>query len=233
MTRLLLATDFDGTLAPIQKDPAAVVADPELATFLCEAAENDDIAVAVISGRDLDDLEHRLGAMPAYLAGSHGLEIRDPRGVVVHAAPPLEIELDPELKSNALRAGIRIERKKHGLAFHWRESPGVDRDHPIVERFAEWAKAHGLDLIEGRKVAEARVAGSGKEGALRRIAETTGASRVIYAGDDLTDFEALRYAAERGRALFVASSEREDAPGTERVKSRRELLKIFEEEVAG
>jgi hypothetical protein len=58
-----------------------------------------------------------------------------------------------------------------------------------------------------------------------------GATRVVYAGDDLTDFGALRFAAEHGRAVFVASSEREPPPGVTVVASLRELFRLIRQEV--
>jgi hypothetical protein len=57
-------------------------------------------------------------------------------------------------------------------------------------------------------VVEARVRGDGKRAALRAIAAYVRARRVIYAGDDVTDFDALQFAAAYGRAIFVESSER-------------------------
>ena len=116
------------------------------------------------------------------------------------------------------------------MALHWRglDSAAIE---PVADRFREWARGAGLDLIEGRCVAEARMAGSGKEGALRWLASAIGASRVIYAGDDVTDFGALRFAAEHGRGVFVANSERLAPPGVTVVESFRELFHLIREEV--
>jgi hypothetical protein len=58
-----------------------------------------------------------------------------------------------------------------------------------------------------------------------------GASRVVYTGDDVTDFGPLRFAAECGRALFVASGERVPPPGVTVVGSFRELFRLIREEV--
>jgi trehalose-6-phosphatase len=116
---------------------------------------------------------------------------------------------------------------------HWREAPHVNESHPIVTAFREWATSNGLDVIGGRRVVEARCHGGGKEDALRHLARITGAQRVIYAGDDLTDFHALRYAAARGRAFFVASDEREPPPVATMVHSRDELLRMLIAEIGG
>ena len=102
---------------------------------------------------------------------------------------------------------------------------------PVVEMFGRWAKSAHLDVIDGRCVVEARRPGGGKEEALRWLARAVGAARVVYAGDDITDFGPLRFAAESGRALFVASSERVPPEGVTVVGSFRELFRLIREEV--
>lgn len=226
----LLAFDFDGTLAPIREDPAAVQLDRGAAALLAETSRMEGVVVAVVSGRDVDDLTARVNAPGAYLIGSHGLEIRGPGGTLVRDTPPLATRLAPELRAEIGASGLRLEEKKHALALHWRGVP-FEAIAPVVELFRSWAKEARLDVIDGRCVLEARAAGGGKEEALRWLAHAIGAARVVYAGDDITDFGPLRFAAERGRALFLASSEREPPPGVTVVGSFRELFRLIREEV--
>lgn len=226
----LLAFDFDGTLAPIRDDPADVRIDRAAAALLGETAHMEGVVVAVVSGRDADDLSSRVGESGAYLISSHGLEIHAPGGVLVRDMPPLEIELHSELGREIAASGLRLESKKHALALHWRGVP-YEAIAPVLELFRQWAKESHLDVIEGRCVVEARRPGGGKEEALRWLARAVGAARVVYAGDDLTDFGPLRFAAERGRAFFVASSERVPPPGVTVVASFRELFRLIREEV--
>jgi trehalose-phosphatase len=233
MTRshsVLLAFDFDGTLAPICDDPSAVQMPRGASALLAEAAESMGVAVAVVSGRDADDLASRIGVSEAYLIGSHGLEIRGPGGVVVVDTPPLHIALEPELAREIALSGLRLEWKKHAIALHWRGIPPA-AVAPVVDLFRKWGRTNDLDVIEGRCVVEARCRGGGKETAIRWLASAIGAARVIYAGDDLTDFGALRFAAENGRGVFVASSERTPPPGVTVVESFRELFRLVREEV--
>ena len=232
MTSLLLAADFDGTIAAIADDPGSVSIEPQFASFLRRVAARDDIAVAIVSGRDVDDLASRVGDVPAYLAGSHGLEITSPTGTPLRSTDPVDLPLDPDLEREATTLGLRIERKKHAVALHWRESPHVDESHVVVQDFGRWARDNGLDVIRGRRVLEARARGGGKEDALRYLSVCTEAEKVIYAGDDFTDFAAIRFAAARGRGFFVASDER-DAPSVAiTVQSRDELLRQLIEEVS-
>ncbi|MEO8379347.1 MAG: trehalose-phosphatase [Acidobacteriota bacterium] len=226
----LLAFDFDGTLAPICDDPADVQIDRAAAALLAEATHMEGVVVAIVSGRDADDLIARVDAPGAYFITSHGLEIHAPGGILIHDTPPLSIELHSELGREIAASGLRLESKKHALALHWRGVP-FEAIAPLVELFRRWATAAHLDVIDGRCVVEARRPGGGKEEALRWLARAVGAGRVVYAGDDITDFGPLRFAAERGRALFVASGERVPPPGVTVVGSFRELFRIIREEV--
>ncbi len=227
----LLAFDFDGTLAPICDDPAAVEMNRGAAALLREASQMRGVAVAITTGRDVEDLLSRIEDLSgAYLIGSHGLEIRAPGGVLVRDLAPLAEDVEGSLREKIARSGLRLERKKHAIALHWR---GVDLQSatPATEEFRAWARNADLDVIEGRCVVEARCRGGGKEGALRWLASAIGATRVIYAGDDLTDFGGLRFAAQRGRGIFVANNENIAPPGVTVVGSVLELLRLVRKEV--
>jgi alpha,alpha-trehalase len=226
----LLAFDFDGTLAPIREDPAQVQLDRRAASLLSEVTNMEGVVVAIVSGRDADDLTTRVGLPGAYIIASHGLEIRAPGGLLVRDMRPLALDLPRELHDEILASGLRLETKKHAVAVHWRGVP-FEAVAPVVELFRNWAKQNHLDVIDGRCVAEARCAGGGKEEALRWLARAVGARRVVYAGDDLTDFGPLRFAAERGLALFLASDERVPPPGVTIVGSFRELFRRIRQEV--
>ena len=227
MSRLLLASDFDGTLAAIREQPEEVVIDPAALQLLREASANPDVAVALISGRDVDDLRRRAGDLPVWFSGSHGHELVAPDGTKVRSANPWEGVPPRTWLVRVTSAGLRIEPKRFGMALHWRGVGGVDHAHPIVRDFEEWAGSEGLAVIRGRCVSEASTGESSKEEVLRVLAEQTGAQQIIYAGDDLTDFAALGFAASRGRGFLVASAERPEAPppGVETVASREELLR--------
>ncbi len=226
----LLAFDFDGTLAPIREDPAAARLDRRAAALLGEITHIEGVIVAIVSGRDADDLMPRVNAPGAYIIASHGLEIHGPGGTLVRDTPPLSFELTPELHREIAASGLRLESKKHAVALHWRGIP-YEAVAPVADLFRQWARERHLDIIEGRCVVEARAAGAGKEEALRWLCRAIGASRVVYAGDDITDFGPLRFAATHGRALFLASSERVPPPGVTVVGSFRELFRLIRQEV--
>ena len=198
--------------------------------LLTEASRLRGVCVAVVSGRDMDDLLDRVDAPGAYIVASHGLDIMAPGGQLVRTTPPLEAEIESGLLDEILASGLRVERKKHGIAIHWRGIP-YEAIAPVADGFRQWASAEGLDVIEGRCVVEARSAGAGKEEAVRWLASAIGASQVMYAGDDVTDFGALQFAADRGRGVFVASSERAAPEGVTVVGSFRELFRLVRSEL--
>jgi trehalose 6-phosphate phosphatase len=227
---LLVAFDFDGTLAPICTDPAEVRLSRAAAALLDEASHMEGVTVAIASGRDAEDLLERIDAPGAYIISSHGLEIRAPGGSVIRDVPPLGVRLDSALREEIDASGLRLECKKHAVSLHWRGVP-YEAIAPVADQFRLWAREERLQCIEGRCVVEARMPGAGKEEALRWVARAIGATRVVYAGDDATDFGALRFAAEHGRALFIASEERTAPPGVTVVSSFRELFRLIREEV--
>lgn len=230
-TGLLLASDFDGTLAPIQLDPAKVQIDPAARSFFEWASGRDGVSVAFISGRDLEDLRSRTAGVEAWRSGSHGQEIEAADGRLVRTAESRTSEPPTEWERRALAAGLRLERKKFGVAVHWRGLEGIDDDHPLVQEFERWAKSENLETTHGRCVLEAAVPGASKRKVLEILIGETGADRVVYAGDDVTDLSAIELAAERGHGFFVRSSEREVElnDSVESVDSTAELLSKLEE----
>lgn len=227
----LVAFDFDGTLAPIGDDPGAVRMHRAAGALLRNITGLPRVVVAIVSGRDADDLFARTNVSGAYIIGSHGLEIRAPGGATIRDSRPMTVQIEDGLRKDIEAAGLRLEMKKHAVALHWR---GVESDRlaTIGSRFRAWARSADLDVIEGRCVVEARCRGGGKEEALRWLAAATAAGRVVYAGDDLTDFGPLRFASENGVAFFVASAERSPPSGVTVVRSFRELMPLIRIEVA-
>jgi trehalose-phosphatase len=234
VTRLLLASDFDGTLAPIVDEPEAAALDPSAREFFLSLESRGDVEAAFLSGRDIDDLTRRTAPVRAWRSGSHGIDVVRPDGSAVRSGTPLRLDL-PSGWEEAVRAeGLIVEKKRYSVALHWRTAPAVGRDHRLVEEFASWAEAAGLRLIDGRKVVEASLPGGSKIEALETLLRESGATRVVYAGDDLTDLPAIALAATRGRGLFVRSEERSEElpPGVETVGSIEELLKEFERTIS-
>lgn len=204
--KLLVALDFDGTLAPIVPRPEMAEIDPGIAATLARLSGYRDVELAVITGRDVEDVRSRLPNPDRFwISGGHGREIRRPDGTPLVGSPP-----DPRLvpfRKMPMPSGLRREVKSNSVAFHWRGRP---EGEPAgwLQDLRRAVQAAGLEIMDGRMVAEVMVPGGGKAQALARIATEVGATGVFFAGDDRTDLEAIDLARTMGVGVFVASAER-------------------------
>jgi trehalose 6-phosphate phosphatase len=224
--------DFDGTLAPIVDHPDAAVAAPGAVEALARLAEV--TAVAVLSGRGLDDLTERLGDAPAglLLVGGHGSEARRPDGTrdaltdLTAGAEALDRVQAAVAGLLDERAGWQLERKVTSLVVHHRRvAPEVTEARlPEVRAALEAATDDGPGFVvqEGKAVLELKVAGIDKGRALRWIASAASdgvGRRVLVAGDDTTDEDAFAAAADLG-GLGVLVAERPVATTSARWRLR-------------
>ncbi len=190
--RILVASDFDGVLAPLVDDPAAARPLPGAVDSLHALARMPHTTVALVSGRALDSLRSVASVDPSagvLLYGSHGAE-STVAGVGVSLTP--EQSATVAAVDAALGAvmdahpGTRVERKPMGRAFHTRGlAPGPAA---AASRAAEAAvAAYGVELLPGKDVVEVLVAHATKGAALATLAEDVAAEAILYLGDDRTD----------------------------------------------
>jgi trehalose 6-phosphate phosphatase len=202
--RLLVALDFDGTLAPIVPRPEMAEMLPGAEEVLRNLGRLPRTELAIITGRDFDDVSGRIPFRGSvWISGSHGRILAAP-GEVPDATP-----CDPRLQALetlAVPDGVRIERKHSSIAFHWRGREGGE-PADWTEQVREIAEVEGLEVLPGRMVLEVMAGRPSKEVALAEIARMSGATGVLYAGDDRTDVEAIRWARRRGVGVLVASEE--------------------------
>ncbi|WP_203138222.1 trehalose-phosphatase [Microbacterium sp. JZ31] len=220
--RLLVALDFDGVMAPLGDDPMAVRALPETTAAVQRLVTLPDTVVAFVSGRQLADLrvigEHTDDSA-VWLAGSHGAEHWRPSGVRL-ATEDVTVGDDAErasgadaLVADAERAidgipGAWIEVKAYGFALHTRLSAEADAaraqavaDALVAERAPGWRRRTGKNIIEYAWRHE------GKDTAVARLRAETGATAVLFAGDDVTDEDALRTLGEGDLGIRVGDGE--------------------------
>jgi trehalose 6-phosphate phosphatase len=125
---ILVALDYDGTIAPIAETPEAAHMEPETETILRELAAADRISLAIVSGRSLADLRKRLPIAGIIHIGNHGLEIEGAGVSFVHEGASLlrrVIDLacwDLEAALASVR-GVRVERKGLTATVHYRQAP--------------------------------------------------------------------------------------------------------------
>lgn len=223
--RILLASDFDGTLAPIVPDPSAARALPATAAQLWRIASDPTVSLAIVSGRSLPEMDGLCDGLPrSWKIGDHGRSAKGPDGDPVPGwpepgGPDALVEVETEARALAsLHPGMAVERKRHGVCLHLRNVASDVKAFALQQAHAwrsRWA-SRGLDAMEGREVIEIQPPGGGKLAAIRRLRELTDSDFVVFAGDDTTDVPALEWlsASPDGFGVWIRSSERE-LPGFE------------------
>lgn len=183
---LLVALDFDGTLAPIVAVPADARALPAALEVIHELAALPSTTVVLVSGRALADLATVAGlGPPVRLVGSHGLEpddgpvpLDDAQRARLHR---LNAEVDVLVDGEP---GVRTERKPAGVAVHVRGAP-PEVGARVLQALREGpATAPGIVTTPGKQVLDLAVTDMNKGIALDRM---RGDAAVFFAGDDVTD----------------------------------------------
>ena len=212
LPRVLVAVDFDGTLAPIVPDPEDSRPAPGSIAVLTELAER-GAQVAVITGRDARTVL-RLGGFATVpgivVAGLYGVETWT-GGELTTPETPAAIEtlrerLPALLREHHADPAVWIEDKRLSLVVHGRKAadPAAALE-PVREPVASLADELGLELHPGNGVLELRLPGYDKAAALRRLAGAGNADAVLFLGDDLGDvpaFEEIRRLRDGGRSAW-------------------------------
>jgi len=186
-----LFLDFDGTLVEIAPSPGLVQVPAGLPDFLSELAGRLNGAVAVVSGRSLDELTRMLAPFAGAIAGDHGLERRRSDGTVTRclAHPQLE-QFRPLAAGVATRHdGVLFEDKGGSLALHYRQAPSLAARCRALVREAAQASGGTLAAVAGKMVIELIPRSAGKGRAIAEfLADPPFHGRLpVFAGDDTTD----------------------------------------------
>jgi len=201
--RNALFLDFDGTLAPIVPRPEDAAASTETRQAVERIAELTGGAVAILSGRDLVDLDRRIAPLMLPAAGSHGAVRRDATGTL-HRAEISDQELAQAiatLEQFAAPRDLLVERKTRAVTIHYRNHPEqADHARKLVDEIT--ADTPALRAIHGNMVSEIATRATNKGQALRDFMEEPPfAGRVpVMIGDDTTDEDAFRVAESMGGA---------------------------------
>lgn len=188
---LLVTSDFDGTLAPIVNDPADARPLPGAADALTALADLASTSVALISGRALGVLRELSGApSTVHLVGSHGAEFDT--GFAHEVDEALLEGITADLNAIAAnRPGVTVETKPASVALHVRNASATDGDAALDEARAA-STAWDAHATEGKAVLEFAVISTDKGEAVDILREQTGATGVVFLGDDVTDEKAFR-----------------------------------------
>lgn len=207
---LLVATDFDGTIAPIVANPGDARALPGAVDALGALSGIERTHVVAISGRAIAELA-RLGRFPPgiHLIGSHGAETSVGAGAgPTDGQRALLARVRSSLEAIAGgHPGCTIETKPASVALHYRNAPGVEEAAIrgiVLDGPGAW---DGVHTKLGKKVIELSVVGSDKGTALRALGERLGADSVVFFGDDVTDEDVFRTLGPRDVGVKVGDGE--------------------------
>lgn len=207
---LLIALDFDGTLAPFVDVPGEARATPRAKAAIARLRALPHTAVAYVSGRPIASLARVTEASDdELLIGSHGVEVRLHGGATELELEPGERTLLAALDADLERLvaehpGAHLERKPAGFGVHTRL---LDREDAAALQTAALAAAEALGpavtVRGGKDVVEFAVRGATKGDGVRRLREHLGASAVLFAGDDVTDEDGFRALTTRDVGIKV------------------------------
>lgn len=195
---LLVALDFDGTLAPLVERAEDARALPASAAAVRALAALPATTTALISGRALDSLR-AVADPPAetMLIGSHGAETwTGPDGAPLALTPDQE-----DLRARAVdivertvdaHEGTRVEYKPAGVVLHTRTATDDVAEAAVASARAALERLEGLSVTDGKRVLEIAVVEADKGQGLSLLRRLTSATGVLFAGDDVTDENAQR-----------------------------------------
>jgi trehalose-phosphatase len=209
--RIAVFLDYDGTLTPIVSRPEdAWLPDSMRQTLRSLTAR---VPVAILSGRDLDDLRGRVLVDGILYAGSHGFDIAGAGGLrrelgaeYLSVLDATEAELREALDEIP---GAQLERKHFSVAAHYRNVNESDAFKVALAMDAVAARHRELRRMDGKKVYELMPDIDWNKGkAVLWLLETLGLGGrnvlPIYIGDDRTDEDAFHALEKRGVAILVS-----------------------------
>ncbi|HEX4443077.1 MAG TPA: trehalose-phosphatase [Galbitalea sp.] len=231
VSRLLVALDFDGTLAPEVDDPEQARAIPEARAAVLALLELPGTRVALISGRSMASLES-VTDLPdsALLVGSHGIEIRlDHPGdiVTLDTTEIRQVNLLNEVLGEVADSfdQVWLESKPAGFALHTRLATDHNsRVAHLVAMSEATAEIDNLKVRKGKDVLEFSVRATTKGDAVEHLRNYTNASAVFYAGDDVTDEDAF---AALGAGDFGLKSGPGDTLAAHRVAGPHQVAQVL------
>jgi trehalose 6-phosphate phosphatase len=190
---VLCAFDFDGTLAPIVPQPDQARLPPGIRSRLLALAAH--APIAIITGRSVDDIRHRLAFEPDFIIGNHGME--GVPGWEAHAQRHAELcrgwreQLEAVLPQG-FDPGIRIEDKRFSLSVHYRLAADRAATEAQLERLFRQLQPEPR-VVWGKLVFSLMPEDAGHKGsALEQLMAMTQARSAVYVGDDITDEDVFR-----------------------------------------
>jgi len=207
ISRAALLLDLDGTLLDLAPRPDEVVAAPGLLDDLARLQEALGGALAVVTGRRLDDVDRILHPLRLPAAAEHGAILRPapdapPRQPRLPAAPAAWRAAAEAFV--AARPGTLLEPKSAGFVLHYRLAPAQGpAAQALLQGFAD--AGEGFELLRADHAWELRPRGIHKGLGVRALMENPpfAGRQPLFLGDDVTDEDGIAAAVALGGAGFL------------------------------
>ncbi|GAJ30723.1 trehalose-phosphatase [Acidomonas methanolica] len=207
--------DFDGTLVDIAPSPGEVRVAPGLRAALTMLRDRCGGAVAIVTGRPIEQIDHFLPGVAEAVCGEHGVAIRrHPSAAIERADVPAFPRNWLEAAEHALKTwpGATLERKNAGVVLHYRAAP--DAGAALRDMAEDWLAGQSIFELHPAKMAwEIRPAGIDKGHAVQAVMQQPpfAGRRPVFVGDDVTDEDGIRAARALGGAGFRIPEDFPDA----------------------
>jgi trehalose 6-phosphate phosphatase len=221
-SNVLVALDYDGTLAPIVSTPRLARMRARTRKLLVAVAER--YPCVVISGRSRDDVAGRIDSVPVWhVSGNHGLE---PWGQDDAYVPRVREWVERLRFRLAGHDGVEVEDKTYSIAVHYRKARHKRR---AMRAVAEAARAlRGARIIGGNQALNIVPRGAPNKGvALERARRLLVCDTAIYVGDDETDEDAFA-AGRPDRLLSIRIGPARKSRARYRLKDQREIDRFLQ-----
>lgn len=208
---ILIALDFDGTLAPLVEDPEASRMIAPARSALEELTRMPGVVIAIVTGRAIESVKRVADPLPEWsLVGSHGFEVLLPGQWESYDTPwlvpqGLIAEFEEVVRAHP---GSRLEQKPFGLALHTRgleESQALAAEEAAHRVCDEWAGE--LVVRTGHGIVECSIQQATKGDGISSIREHLKPDAVLFAGDDRTDEDGFRVLGTQDVAIRVGGGE--------------------------
>jgi trehalose 6-phosphate phosphatase len=232
---LLVALDFDGVLSPLVERAEDARPLPRSAAALKDLASLPGTTTALISGRALASLRSVASPEPeTLLIGSHGAETWTgpggaPLSLTAEQAALLRTATAAIEKVVADHPGTLLESKPAGVVLHTRTAADDTAAAAVTAAREALASLEGLSVTDGKRVLETSVVHADKGQGLRLLRRLSGATAVLFAGDDVTDEHAFRVLEPGDVGIKVGDG---DTAAGFRVSTPEELAPVLEEVLA-
>lgn len=236
--KLALLLDYDGTLAPLAPHPDLAILPQETKNVLERLSNMPDVYISIISGRNVNNVKKMVGIEGLTYAGNHGLEILHPDGSRFVHPMPVEYQdkcsdLLKTLQDQVCKDGAWVENKGALLTFHYRETP-LDVRPEMLRQAKALIEAAGFRAGQAHCAIEAKPPVQWNKGRasiyILRTAfglDWSERIRIIYAGDDVTDEDAMEALKGMAATFRVTSSQVVKTAADRRLPSTDSVLTML------